>query len=73
MIVLTVRAAVDQKGSRPRREREVTQSFALEELWASVRAQVRSPAERESSVIEPGASAWICGLAALNATVTRCS
>ena len=51
----------------------MTQSFALGELWASVRAQVRSPAERESSVIEPGTSAWICALAALNATVMRCS
>ena len=51
----------------------VTKPFSLEELWASVRAYLRSPGQRASSVIEAGTSAWICALAALNATVTRCS
>jgi two-component system KDP operon response regulator KdpE len=51
----------------------VTKPFSLEELWASVRGYLRSPGQRESSVIEAGTSGWICALAALNATVTRCS
>jgi len=73
VIVLTVRAAVEQKEVSTGANDQVTKPFSLEELWASVRAYLRLPGQRESSVIEAGTSAWICALAAFNATVTRCS
>ena len=54
VIVLTARTAIEQRveGLDRRAKDYVTKPFSLEELLARVRAQLRSPTQRESSVLD---------------------
>jgi DNA-binding response OmpR family regulator len=56
VIVLTARAAIEQKveGLDRGATDYVTKPFSFEELLARVRAHLRAPAQRESSVLEAG-------------------
>jgi two-component system, OmpR family, response regulator len=56
VIVLTARAAIDQRveGLDRGANDYVTKPFSFEELLARVRAQLRSPGQRESSVLDAG-------------------
>jgi len=56
VIVLTARAAIDQRveGLDHGANDYVTKPFSFEELLARVRAQLRSPGQRESSVLDAG-------------------
>jgi DNA-binding response OmpR family regulator len=56
VIVLTARAAIEQKveGLDRGADDYVTKPFSFEELTARVRAHLRSPGQREASVLEAG-------------------